>query len=427
MNESTYEVLVIGGGPAGLMAATTAAERGLRVLLVEKNRRPGVKILMSGGTRCNLTHALDPAGMVRAFGTQGRFLHSALACLSPQDLVDRFHALGVPTKIEPGGKIFPQSDRALDVLDALVAGLRTAGCPLAPEEPLTEIRRVADGFEVVTSKRVLTASQLVLATGGQSYPRCGTAGDGYALAASLGHTIVPPRPALVPITTQVSWVPKLKGITIPDARVEVVPTDRTASEAGENGPITVTGRALAERRASLLFTHFGLSGPAALDVSRAVSAQPAPRRLAVRCDFLPDMKPAALEEWLRQQSASAGARQLATILATRLPARLAETLLEYCGVRPDHRAAELSKAQRQCVLQAIKALLIPVTGTLGFEKAEVTAGGVPLDEIDSHTMESKRVPGLYIVGELLDLDGPIGGYNFQAAFSTGRLAGLCLQ
>lgn len=424
MTDSAYDVIVVGGGPAGLMAATGAAERGLRTLLLEKNRRAGAKILISGGTRCNLTHALEPEGIVEAFGVQGRFLYSALASLTPQDVVERFHALGVPTKVEPGGKIFPESDRALDVLDALLAGLRASGCPMAPEEPLTEIRPDGQAFQLVTAKRVLAASKVVLGTGGQSYPGCGTRGDGYALAAALGHTIVRPRPALVPVTTQVSWVPKLKGITIPDVRVEVVPTDRTASEAGENATLNVTGRALAERRASLLFAHFGLSGPAALDVSRAVSAQPAPRRLALRCDFLPDLKQAALDEWLRQQCASAGARQLATILAARLPARLAETLLELCQVPPNQRAAELSKAHRSRVVQAIKALLIPVTGTLGFEKAEVTAGGVALEEVDSRSMESKRVPGLYIVGELLDLDGPIGGYNFQAAFSTGWLAGL---
>jgi len=424
MNDAEYDLIVVGAGPAGLMAGSTAAERGLRVLLLEKNRRPGAKILMSGGTRCNLTHAVGPEGIVEAFGPPGRFLYSALAALPPQELIDRFHGWGVPTKIEPGGKVFPASDRALDVLDALLAELRRTGCAMAGEEPLTEIRRMGPAFQVLTTKRVLSSRKLLLATGGQSYPGCGTCGDGYRLAAALGHTIAPPRPALVPVTTQVTWVRRLQGITIPDVRVEVVPTDRTASEAGEDDALTVAGRALAERRGSLLFAHFGLSGPVALDVSRAVSAQPAPRRLALRCDFLPDRKASALDQWLCEQCAAAGGRQLVKVLASSLPVRLVETLLERCRMPLEQRAAELSKARRQQVVEAIKGLLIPVTGTLGFEKAEVTAGGVSLGEVDSRSLESKLVPGLHLAGELLDLDGPIGGYNFQAAFSTGRLAGL---
>jgi predicted Rossmann fold flavoprotein len=424
MNDFAYDVIVVGGGPAGLMAGSTAAERGRRVLLLEKNRRAGAKILISGGTRCNLTHASGPEGIVAAFGPPGRFLHSALAALPPSELVERFQAWGVPTKIEPGGKVFPASDRALDVLDALLAELRRTGCAMAGEEPLLEIRRLGQAFQVVTSKRTLTSRKVLLATGGQSYPGCGTCGDGYGLAASLGHTIIRPRPALVPVTTQVSWVRRLQGITISDVRVEVVPTDQTASEAGDGDQLAVTGRALAERRGSLLFAHFGLSGPVVLDVSRAVSAQAAPRRLALRCDFLPDRKKNAVDQWLGEQCAAGGARQLVRILATCLPLRLAETLLERCQVAAEQRGAELSKTRRQQVVEAIKGLLIPVTGTLGFEKAEVTAGGVSLDEVDSRSLESKLVSGLYLAGELLDLDGPIGGYNFQAAFSTGRLAGL---
>jgi predicted Rossmann fold flavoprotein len=320
--------------------------------------------------------------------------------------------------------VFPASDHARDVLNALLTGLGRAGCAVAPEEPVTEIQAQGDGFQVITANRILSAANVILATGGQSYPGCGTCGDGYALAAALGHSIVRPRPALVPVTTQVSWVGRLQGVTLPDVRVEVVPTDRTASEAGDGVGLAVTGRVLAERRGSMLFAHFGLTGPVVLDVSRAVSAEAAPRRLALRCDFLPDRKPAALDAWLAEQCAGAGSRQLATILGACLPVRLVDALLERCQVPGDQRAAELSKARRSQMVQAIKALLIPVTGTLGFEKAEVTAGGVALDEVDSRSLQSKRVPGLYFVGELLDLDGPIGGYNFQAAFSTGRLAGL---
>ncbi|HQU46280.1 MAG TPA: aminoacetone oxidase family FAD-binding enzyme, partial [Pirellulales bacterium] len=198
-----WEVIVVGAGAAGLLAAARAAERGRRTLLLEKNRRPGIKILMSGGTRCNLTHATDRRGIVREYGPPGRFLHSALAALSPQDLVDLFEAEGVRTKVEPDtGKIFPVSDRASDVLDALLARLRRSGCTLALEEPLIDLEAMASGgFMLTTAKRKLTTEKVLITTGGQSYPGSGTSGDAYAWAAAFGHTIVPPRPALTPVTT----------------------------------------------------------------------------------------------------------------------------------------------------------------------------------------------------------------------------------
>ncbi|MGA2034513.1 MAG: NAD(P)/FAD-dependent oxidoreductase [Thermoguttaceae bacterium] len=408
-----WDVVVVGGGPAGLTAACRAAERGRRTLLLEKNRRPGNKILLSGGTRCNLTHATDARGIVAAFGHQGRFLHSALAALGPQAVVDLFEAEGVRTKIEPGGKIFPVSDRAADVLTALLGRLQRSGCAVALREPVAQIQRLGDSFQIVTAVRTIAAQAVVLVTGGQSYPGCGSTGDGYRWAAALGHAIVPPRPALVPITTHAPWVRALQGITVPDVLVRVL-----EPPAGPLKP-----RCLAQRRGALLLAHFGLSGPAALDVSRAVSSHAQPERLALQCDFLPDVTHQSLESHLREACGAAGKRLAVSILAELLPQRLAETIADRAGLATGRRAAELSRHERQNLVQAIKRLAIPITGTLGFRKAEVTAGGVALEEVDSRTMQSKRVPGLYFAGELLDLDGPIGGYNFQAAFSTGYLAG----
>ncbi len=270
-----WQVVVIGAGAAGLVAAMRAAERGRRTLLVEKNRRPGVKILMSGGTRCNITQNTDNAGIIREFGPAGRFLHSALAALSVDDTLALFAAEGLATKIEATGKIFPQSDRAADVLDALLRRLERSGCEMASEEPVVALEPAAAGLVVQTVHRRLLAEKVILTTGGQSYPGSGTTGDGYAWARALGHSIVTPRPALVPITVEVPWVRELRGITVPDTAVVV------RERAYGN-------KVLARRRGSLLFTHFGLSGPVVLDVSRAVSGHAQPRTLTLECDFLPN-------------------------------------------------------------------------------------------------------------------------------------------
>ena len=415
-----WDVIVVGAGAAGLLAATRAAERGKRTLLLEKNRKPAVKILISGGTRCNLTHNTDSRGIVAAYGRQGRFLHSALAALSPQVVVALVEAEGVPTKVEETGKIFPVSDRALDVANALVHRLRRSGAELSLEEPLLQMRRIkaeqlGGGFELITNRRTLTAEKVIVTTGGLSYPGSGTTGDGYAWAADMGHTIVPTRPALVPVTTSAQWVQPLQGVTMPDTVVRVI-------DGAQKDPAAKPA-VLDERRGSLLFTHFGLSGPVILDISRAISGHPRPQSLSLVCDLLPVQTERALDELLRTQAAAAGKRHVISVLPEQLPRRLVETLAAVAELPLDRKAAELSKTERARLVAAIKHLTIPVSGTRGYKKAEVTAGGVSLDEVDSRTMQSKLVPNLYFAGEVLDLDGPIGGFNFQAAFSTGWLAG----
>jgi predicted Rossmann fold flavoprotein len=412
-----WDVVVVGAGAAGLVAAERAASRGLRTLLLEKNRLPGVKILMSGGTRCNLTHDTDARGIVAAYGPPGRFLHSALAALGPTELVALVEDEGVPTKIEETGKVFPVSNKAADVLDAFVQRLRRSGASLSLGEPLAGIERpaaAAAGFRLTTPARSFLTASVILTCGGQSYPGSGTTGDGYAWARQLGHNIVPPRPALTPVTTAAAWVRELSGVTVPDVALRLI---EPAADGGS------TAGVLDRRRGSFLFTHFGLSGPAPLDISRCVTGHPRPNTLRLECDFLPTVGEAELEARLQAAAASAGKRQLLGILPEVLPRRLLEALLRKQAVPPETRAAELSRQLRQLLVRAIKRCEIPVAGARGFGKAEVTAGGVPLDEVDSRDMQSKRVPGLYFAGEILDLDGPIGGYNFQAAFSTGWLAG----
>jgi predicted Rossmann fold flavoprotein len=407
MSASFWDVVVVGAGAAGLLAATRAAERGRRTLLLEKNKKPGVKILMSGGTRCNITHATDNRGIVEAFGPPGRFLHSALAALSVEQTVELFEAEGVATKVEETGKVFPVSNKAADVLAALLRRLQRSGATLALSEPLLDLQPSEAGFRLSTPLRALSAANVVITVGGQSYPGSGTTGDGYRITAQFGHTIVKPRPALVPLTVAAPWVHELRGVTLPDVAVRILDEQRC----------------LASRRGSLLFAHFGLSGPVVLDASRVVSRHPNPQTLVLEMDLLPVLKEADLDEYLRRESIDSGKKLLAVVLAEHLPRRLADALLTQDGFPMERKAAALSREERVRLVQTIKRLRLPISGTLGFGKAEVTAGGVTLDEVDSRTLQSKKVPGLWIAGEILDLDGPIGGYNFQAAFCTGWLAG----
>jgi predicted Rossmann fold flavoprotein len=410
MDEGQWEAVVVGAGAAGLVAAFCAAERGKRTLLLEKNKRAGIKILMSGGTRCNITQATDNRGIVAAYGPPGRFLHSALAALSVESTIAMFEAEGVLTKVEETGKVFPVSNKASHVLAALVTRFQRSGAALALAEPVLDLERYEQGFQLLTPRRSLQAARVILTTGGQSYPGAGTTGDGYRFAARLGHTIVPPRPALVPLTTTAPWILDLRGVTLADVTLRIMEADQP----------------LASRRSSLLFAHFGLTGPAALDVSRFVSGHPRPATLSAEIDVVPGQSESHLIEWLRHESINSGKKQLSVVVGQLVPRRLAEIVLQMAAIAPDQKVAELSNAQGDRLVRTLKHLTVPLTGTLGFMKAEVTAGGVSLDEVDSRTMQSKIVPGLFFAGEILDLDGPIGGYNFQAAWSTGWLAGSSL-
>lgn len=405
------DVLVLGGGAAGLFAATAAAELGASTLLLEKNRRPGVKILASGGSRCNVTTVLPVHELLPHFGrAAARFLGPALRALDPRAVVELLHAEGVPTYRERFDKVFPASNRATDVLAAFLRRLERSGARLQCDAAAVQgsaVSRRADGtFAVATGAAEIEARRVIVAVGGQSYPKTGSTGDGYALAAALGHAIVAPRPALVPLRVAEPWVRELAGIAEQDVAVRLL----------DGG-----GRTLAERRRPLLFTHFGLSGPAAMDVSREV--RPEHGAIALVADFLPEVPAAELAASIARAIAAHPARALARAIEVPLPERLVEALLRAHGIDPLRRAAESQKRHREAAAAALKAARIPIAGTQGFDRAEVTAGGVALDEVDPATMESRRCPGLYFCGEILDVDGPIGGFNFQAAFSTGALAG----
>lgn len=416
--ETIHDVVVIGGGAAGLMAAASAAKLGKQTLLLEKNRKFGVKILMSGGTRCNITHDTDVRGIVEAFGRNGKFLHSALSVLSPSDCVELFNSLGVETKVESTGKVFPVSNRAIDVRDALVRFAEDSGATLVNESPVTGLKKLELGlFSIELGSQTVQSRAVIVTTGGLSFPGCGTTGDGYPWAEDFGHSIVKTVPALTPLLSRCEWANELKGVTIDPTKVEV-----WAPES-DNGK---KKKPLVSRSGSLLFTHFGFSGPAAMDVSREVAGHEKKNQLKFVCDFLPDEKIGSVEQNLGSCKKSAGGRSVLRVvheLYPQFPKRLMESLLEDVNIPCDKRFAELSGIELTEIAKQLKQLEFPLNGTLGYEKAEVTAGGVKLSEVNSSTMESKLVPGLYFAGEILDLDGLIGGFNFQSAWSTGWLAG----
>lgn len=423
-SSSNYDLIIVGAGAAGLMAAASSAGRGLKVLLLEKNRKLGVKILISGGTRCNITHNCSVAEIVKRFGRKGKFLHSPLHALPPEAVIEKIESQGVATKIEHTGKIFPVSDRAIDVRDALVAMARQSGAEIISDCGVESALQDGEEFVVESSKGTFRGDHLLITTGGKSYPGCGTTGDGYRWARSFGHHITQTAPALVPLLNNCQWANDLKGITIENAGIEVwQPPPDCSTVVGAKQTKPKKNKPLSRANGSFLFTHFGFSGPTALDVSREVALHPDRKTLTLRVDFLPGEKRHGLHEALDQRRKSNGKQITGNLLNEMFPKRLADKLLLAAGVNLESKNAELSKSGLSSICDQIKSTPFKLNGTLGFEKAEVTTGGVDLSEVDSSTMQSKRVNRLFFAGEVLDLDGPIGGFNFQSAFSTGWLAG----
>lgn len=405
------DLVVVGAGAAGLWAAARAAENGRRVLLLEKTPRTGTKVLASGGTRCNLTTRLDAGDAARAFGREGeRFLRHAFRVLPPRQVRERFHALGVATVEEKLDKVFPASGRARDVRDALEGWARASGVTIRCDAPVGEVEPHAAGWRVrLAGGEALVARSLFLCPGGQSYPRSGTTGDGYRWLRALGLPVVEPVPALVPLTSPARWVHALSGIDLPEASVRLLDAD---------------GRVVAERARPLLFTHRGLSGPAALDVSEPVARAPH-RAWTLRIDLAPGVD----REELRERLLAHGERtSLASLLArglgAPLPRRLVRALLGELGLAAQASAPAhpLSRPQRHALVEALKGLAVPIGGTLGFDRAEVTAGGLALPAVDPASMRVRERSELYVFGELLDLTGPIGGFHFQSAFACAEVA-----
>ncbi|MDD5648247.1 MAG: NAD(P)/FAD-dependent oxidoreductase [Dehalococcoidia bacterium] len=433
---SIKQVLVIGGGAGGMLAAGRAAELGAEVTLLEKMERPGKKVLLSGNGRCNLSNTRDIGEFITMFGPNGRFLYHAFHHFFRDDLLKLLAALGVMTLAEPDGRIFPVSGKSTDVVKALQKYMSGRGVKVLTGVTVTAIE-IADNstVSVKTSAAGYPADSVVLATGGASYPQTGSTGDGYRMAAKLGHSIVSLRPALVPLTVKERQAAaSLQGISLSDARLtsfscRAEDIDVAATPRADRGRGLVTGKSrspvVESRRGSIVFTQDGLSGPAALLMSLSVADAMKEGPVSLAIDLQPGKTLLQLSEDLKTVICAHGGRQVKSILNELLPERIALAVLMKAGVPADTGASQVTSIQRQAITRALKGLAFNAEGVRPLTEAMVTAGGVSLKEVDPRTMQSKIIRGLYFCGEVLDLDADTGGFNLQAAFSTGYMAGEC--
>ena len=403
-------VIVVGAGAAGLATGIFAgrAVRQAGILVMDGARKPGAKILVSGGSRCNVTNSVVTEADFN--GGNPRITRRILRGLTVEDTVAFFAGLGVPLHEEPGGKLFPDSNRSRDVLDALLRGCEAASVTVLADHRVTSVTRVPGGFAVATPRGTFAAGSVVLATGGRSLPKSGSDGGGYELARTLGHSIVETTPALAPLVLSADdeWTIHrgLSGVA-----------------HGAVLDLWINGRRAVEIRGSLLWTHFGISGPAALDMSRHwLRARLTGEPLELTARLAGGLGFDELERQVQSLTAERPRTSIQHALSTLMPASLAEAVIRRVGLDGGARLAQCGRDDRRRLVHALTRWVLPVVDSRGYNFAEATAGGVPLTEIDPATMESRLCPGLFLVGEILDVDGRIGGFNFQWAWSSARVA-----
>ena len=406
-------VIVIGAGASGMMAALMAAENGAQVMLFEKNDRPGKKILISGKGRCNVTTDKDTTEIINSFLHNGKFLYTALASFSNQQVKYFFEEAGVPLKVERGERVFPVSDQAKDIVNALRRKLEVAGVDLWLNATVKEVL-YEEGRAVgvlLPNGRKIAADCVIVATGGASYPGTGSTGDGYHFARKAGHSIVTLRPSLIPLECAEGYVKELQGLSLKNVTFTIT---------------TAEGKKLAEDFGEMLFTHFGVSGPIVLTQSyKAVDYwQKNKQPLIGSIDFKPALSREKLDARFLREIEEQNKKQLKNSLPALMPSKLIPVFLKRANVSGDKAMHQITKEERMRMVDTLKDFRFTITKARPIEEAIVTAGGVSVKEVSPKTMESKLVKGLYFTGEVLDIDGMTGGFNLQAAFSTGYLAGM---
>ena len=405
-------VVVIGGGAAGLMAAVIAGREGAKVTLLEKMNYVGKKMGITGKGRCNITNACDMSDFIKNTPGNGKFLYGAYERFTNEDLLQILHDAGLETKVERGGRVFPASDSALDVRNTFMKLMKHYGVDVHLEEPVKKLL-IDDGVVtgVVTDKETYHVDAVVIATGGKSYPATGSTGDGYILAAQVGHKITDIRPSLVPIVTEESWVKGLMGLSLRNVELSVVAKNKVQAKMfGE-----------------MMFTHFGITGPIVLSLSHTVGKLMRKKNIGtigLDINLKPALSPETLDKRLQKDFDLYSKKQLINGMKDLLPSRLIPLIIELAGIDPQKPINQISKEERQQIGYMLQHMPLTVKGLRPVEEAIVTAGGISLKEFNPKTMESKLVKGLYGAGEVLDIDAFTGGYNLQAAFSTGYVAAM---
>lgn len=405
------DIIIVGGGAAGCYAAVTAAERGKRILLLDGNDRLCHKLSITGKGRCNVTNDCAVDTLMQNIPRNPRFLYSAFSRCTPQDVMQFFESHGVPLKTERGRRVFPQSDRAADIVNALLSAMRGLGVQTRLNTRVSKLLsdgercigvRTADGSE-------FTADAVLLAAGGMSYPRTGSRGDGYRMAEAVGHTVIPPQPSLIPLETAEQDPQEMQGLSLKNVKLTVTRGKKTVfAEQGE-----------------MLFTHFGVSGPLVLSASSLLDAAHLDEYL-----LSIDMKPALTEDQLdlriqRDFTAQIN-RSLSNVLRGLLPSSMIPVMIRRAGLPAEIKVHDITREQRRQLCRTVKALALHITAMRPIAEAIITRGGISVKEVNPNTMESKKMPGLYLAGELLDVDAFTGGYNLQIAFATGYTAGISM-
>lgn len=402
------KIIVIGGGAAGMMAACTAAERGAEVILIERNSQLGIKVNITGKGRCNVTNDSEPDALIKNTLTNGRFLYSAFAALSAQDTMAFFEKIGVPLKVERGKRVFPVSDHARDITGALKTHLHRLGVTVLQHrvKGITTENGAVSGVSLQDGS-VISADRVILATGGRSYPRTGSEGDGYRMAQALGHTVTALRPSLVPLLTQETTPAQMEGLSLKNVSLTIQKDGKKIfSDFGE-----------------MVFTAKGISGPLVLSASAHLGVNKHTYPYQAFIDLKPALDYDTLDKRLLRDFAENANRDFSNALSQLLPAKMIPVMVELCGISPRQKVNVITRVQRETLCKLLKAFPFTVVAAGSWDEAVVTAGGITVKEIDPKTMASKLVPGLYFAGEVMDVDAYTGGFNLQIAWSTGFCAG----